>query len=93
MAIVRSVENGLPSVRCSVSGQTCYIDINGRIVKEAASFVKTWLFCDVELKNSSEKMTFYTLHGDLFARIILCVLFLLLIIKSIIVIIRNIKEK
>lgn len=93
MAIVRSVENRLPSVRCSVSGQTCYIDINGRIVKEAASFVKTWLFCDVELKNSSEKMTFYTLHGDLFARIILCVLFLLLIIKSIIVIIRNIKEK
>lgn len=93
MAVLRSVENRIPTVRCSVSGQTCYIDEKGRIVKEADTFVKTWLFCDVQLKNPSEGLTFYTVYGDIFAYIVLGALFLLLIIQSFVVIIRYIREK
>lgn len=93
MAVVRSVENRIPTVRCSVSGQTCYIDAKGRILQETETFVKTWLFCDVELMSPEAGCTFYTVYGDVFSGFILATLFLLLIIKSFIVIIRYIREK
>lgn len=49
MAVFRSAENNIPSVRSTVSGTTCLIDRNGRIVKELKPFIKDAIVVDVEL--------------------------------------------
>ena len=72
-AVFRTVENGVPLIRCSNNGLTCLIDANGsireilrdakgRIYGEASMVVK------VPLLGPGEKRapTFYRSHGDVF---------------------------
>lgn len=49
MAAFRSVENGIPSLRATNSGQTCYIDSMGRVVDMLEPFCEDWLYCEVKL--------------------------------------------
>ncbi len=63
MAVFRSVENRVPSVRSTASGQTCIIDPNGRITAMAEPFTETYLVGDIPVLNKSKK-TLYTQYGD-----------------------------
>ena len=63
MAVFRSVENRVPSVRATTTGQTCIIDPNGRIVAMAKPFEETYLVGSIPVLDKSEK-TLYTRWGD-----------------------------
>ncbi|MCQ2586030.1 MAG: apolipoprotein N-acyltransferase [Treponema sp.] len=82
MAVFRSVENNVPTVRSATSGQTCVIYPDGKIMKEAAPFSASFIVHQVPLMPSS-KGTFYTRFGDVFAYVILSVTGVLLIITVI----------
>lgn len=43
MAVFRSVENHVPSVRSSASGETCIISSTGKIVARSESFRKNYV--------------------------------------------------
>ena len=82
MAVFRSVENKVPTVRSATSGQTCVIYPDGKIMKEAVPFSASFIVSSVPLMPSS-KGTFYTRFGDLFAYVILLLTGVLLIIAGI----------
>lgn len=72
-ALFRAVENGLPLVRCSNNGLTCWVDAHGRIRQIFRDEVGTIygsgiLKLQVPLQRPGETRarTFYTRHGDLF---------------------------
>ena len=88
MAVFRSVENRVSSVRATASGQTCIIDPNGRITAMAEPFTETYLVGSFPV-NSNVKKTIYTRYGDFVgiffvyaAGLIYSVAVLLLIIKA-----------
>ena len=93
MAVLRSVENEVPSVRSTTSGQTCYINKKGKILKQAEPFCRTYIICNVNVADDIDKenaeetenagKTFYTKHYDVFIYIVIC-LFCILLIKQII---------
>ena len=60
-AVFRTVENRRSMVRSTVSGQTCAIDPNGRIIAEAPPFSGTWLNVTVPI---AKKDTIYSFFGD-----------------------------
>lgn len=62
-AVFRSVENSVPTVRCTNSGATCYIDNTGRILGKLDYFKATYGIYDVEIKNRI--LTPYTFWGDI----------------------------
>lgn len=63
MALFRSVENRIPSVRATASGQTAIIDPNGKITAMAEPFAQTYLTGSVPVR-SMDKKTLYTRYGD-----------------------------
>lgn len=63
MAVFRSVENRVPAVRSTTTGQTCIIDPNGRILAMAEPFVETYLVGSIPVLDKTEK-TVYTRLGD-----------------------------
>ena len=63
MAVFRSVENRVPTVRSTTNGQTCIIDPNGRILAMAEPFVETYLVGSIPVLDKTEK-TVYTRLGD-----------------------------
>jgi apolipoprotein N-acyltransferase len=65
MALFRSVENRIPSVRSTASGQTVMIDPNGRIRAMAEPFAQTYITVDIPVLDMTQK-TLYTRFGDLF---------------------------
>lgn len=72
-ALFRTVENGVPLVRCSNNGLTCWIDAHGRIVswfedQQGRIYGPGFLMAHVPLLRPGEKRlpTFYRLHGDWF---------------------------
>jgi len=72
-AVFRSVENGLPLLRCANTGLTCWIDAHGRIQQvlqdgRGAIYGPGTLTVDVPLLPSGTKRipTYYHLHGDRF---------------------------
>lgn len=77
----RSVENGVYTLRAANTGVTAIIDPLGRIVKETEIFEEAFITGQISI---SQKKTFYTRYGDLFAMAIsVLVIFLLVIsIKS-----------
>lgn len=93
MAVFRSVENRVPTVRCSTSGQTAFVSSIGKVENELEPFTTDYLFCEVPvIENLS--MTFYTRFGDLFAIAITICFFAMLIIRRIhIIIIHTIINK
>ena len=44
MAVFRCAENHVPAVRCTASGQTCFIDAQGRVTAELKPFTEGYLF-------------------------------------------------
>lgn len=67
MALFRAVENRVPLVRSTASGQTCIIDPNGRIVAMAKPFEETWLTGDIPVLPESGK-TLYRIWGDIWGK-------------------------
>jgi apolipoprotein N-acyltransferase len=69
-AIFRAVENGVPLVRCSNNGLTCWADANGRlhdIFKDAAGTVYGPGATTIEIPVRTKWVpTFYNRHGDWF---------------------------
>lgn len=71
MAVFRSIENRVPSVRSTASGQTSIIDINGKVVQMAEPFVETTLTGTINVRKNAPK-TLYTRFGDFFGKL-MCV--------------------
>jgi apolipoprotein N-acyltransferase len=72
-AIFRAVENGLPMVRCTNNGLTCWADRFGRLQnyfgKESGNvYAPGFLIAEIPLLAENEKRppTFYRQHGDWF---------------------------
>ncbi len=64
MAVFRTVENRVPMVRATASGQTCIIDPNGKVLAMAEPFIETTLVGKIPVL--SEKIgTLYGYWGDL----------------------------
>jgi apolipoprotein N-acyltransferase len=90
-AVFRTVENGVPLVRCANNGLTCWIDSSGRvreIFKDKARSVYGDGFMTIELPLSrsveNRTTTFYNRHGDWFgwACVVVAVLVLLRLMKK-----------
>lgn len=64
MAMFRAVENNVPVVISSVSGQTAVINQNGQIMTMAAPFNKTYVISDLPLLEKECKPTIYNKMGD-----------------------------
>ncbi|PIE98003.1 MAG: apolipoprotein N-acyltransferase [Treponema sp.] len=74
MAVFRAVETGLPMVRSSASGQTCYVNQNGKVVKILKPFTKDVLIVDVPVITDYKK-TPYIVLGDLLGVVFLITVF------------------
>lgn len=72
-AIFRAVENGIPLIRCSNNGLTCWVDEHGRLREvfrdnRGSVYGKGLMTVEMPLLEKGEKRaaTFYHQHGDLF---------------------------
>lgn len=90
MAKFRAVENHIPVVISSVSGQTAVIQENGQLSSMAMPFSKTYVIDQIPLIPKGEKTTFYNRIGDIFGYGTAFLLLILLIIRIFIAIIRYI---
>jgi apolipoprotein N-acyltransferase len=75
MAAFRAVENRRYMVRAANTGITAVVDPRGRILESTALFAQTVLVRDVPF---IAERSFYTRHGDVFARSCLAVALALL---------------
>ena len=92
-AVFRSVENRVPTVRSTASGQSCIINQFGQIEKIAPSFCETYIVGEVPVISAERKPTVYTLYGDVLGYGVVFLALALLIMRLIIVIIIAIKSK
>jgi apolipoprotein N-acyltransferase len=69
-ALFRAIENGVPLVRCTNNGLTCWIDSFGRIQQIGSPdniYGPGYLIANIPLLSSEERgRTFYNRHGNLF---------------------------
>jgi apolipoprotein N-acyltransferase len=72
-ALLRAVENGVPLVRCTNNGLTCWIDVRGRIHDayfpgSSDIYQAGYKIVEVPLRNSAGAghRTFYNRYGDVF---------------------------
>jgi apolipoprotein N-acyltransferase len=72
-ALFRSVENGVPLIRCCNNGLTCWSDAQGRLRQvlrddRGTIYGKGFLLADIPLPRarSEHALTFYSRHGDCF---------------------------
>ena len=63
MGVFRTVENRIPAVRATSSGQTVIIDPNGKILDMAEPFIPTYMICDLPVMEKTS-WTIYTKYGD-----------------------------
>ena len=77
MAVFRAVENRVFVARAANTGITGIIDPKGKIVKQGGIFKEEAMNGTIRF---SDRKTFYTLHGDLFAWV--CTAFSLLLLLS-----------
>jgi apolipoprotein N-acyltransferase len=63
MAVFRTVENRIPAVRATASGQTAIIDPNGKVIAMAEPFTETYLIGEIPVLDRTKK-TVYTRWGD-----------------------------
>ena len=92
-AVFRSVENRVPSVRSTASGQSCIINQVGQIEKMAPSFCETYVVGEVPVISRQTKPTLYSMYGDVLGYGPVFLAAALLIMRLIIVIIISIKNK
>jgi apolipoprotein N-acyltransferase len=69
MSVFRAVENRRPLIRSANTGFSAFVDSAGRVQVRSGLFEEGVLMETVALSEPS--MTFYTRHGDLFARLML----------------------
>ncbi len=91
MAVFRSVENRVPSVRSTASGVTCIISPVGRILKAAPEFCESYVIGRVPLKSDSDK-TVFTKTGDVAGMAEAGLALIILIIQTFVVIIKCIRK-
>ena len=87
MAVFRSVENRVPSVRSTSSGQTCVIDVNGKIIVEIPAFCCLYTSALVPIIDSCYKATLFTKFGDIagiFEVLLTVVILIIQLIRTII---------
>ena len=90
MAIFRCVENKIPAVRSTSSGQTCIINQYGTIEEMCEPFCSSYLVGNVPITNfEQEEMTFYTKTGDLFGFVFFIFSLIMLLTKIFIGIIKT----
>ncbi len=63
MAVFRSIENRIPTIRSTASGQTAIIDPNGKVVSMAEPFEETFLVGSFPVVDKTDT-TLYTKYGD-----------------------------
>jgi apolipoprotein N-acyltransferase len=87
-AIFRAVENGVPLVRSTNNGLTCWVDANGRrreIFKDktGSEYGVGAMTVEIPLRQPGEKRapTFYNQHGDWFGWLCVGVTGILLVVK------------
>lgn len=81
MAVFRAAENRIPVLRAASSGQTVFIDQNGKIRKMLPPFTKDVLVADVPILTECPK-TVYSYLGDFFG--LFCTIALIMILCFII---------
>lgn len=64
MAILRCVENAVPAVRSTASGETCFVTPNGAIYARAKPFALDYAIGDVPVLPDDMSFTLYTKYGD-----------------------------
>jgi len=84
-AIFRCVETRRPLVRAANTGVTCFVNEFGRATQvlvdsKGSSFTEGVLTGTVEIPKSRE-FTFYTRHGDVFAKLCGCVVMVFLVVR------------
>lgn len=89
IALFRSIENRVPSVRSTASGTTCIIDPNGKLTAKAPEFCEAYIVAEIPVLQSNAKSTVYSKYGDYAAWIEIFAFVLLLIIQLINVIIKK----
>jgi apolipoprotein N-acyltransferase len=71
MALFRAVENGVPLVRCTNNGLTCWVDAQGRMQEALDTgrgiYGPGFIAPEIPLRDPNRGRTFYNQHGDLFA--------------------------
>ncbi len=71
MALFRAVENGIPLVRCTNNGLTCWVDAQGRMHEVLGAggsiYGPGFITPDIPLRQPNGGQTFYNQHGDWFA--------------------------
>ena len=92
MAVFRSVENRVPSVRSTASGVTCIINQNGQVEKSAPEFCQAYVIGKIPVISDGQP-TLYTKTGDIAGMGTAGLALLILIIQSITVIIKKIENK
>jgi apolipoprotein N-acyltransferase len=87
-AVFRAVENGLPLVRSSNNGLTCWVDVNGRLReifrdKTGSVYGAGAMTIELPLSSPGKKRapTFYNQHGDWFGWSCVGVTGILLVVK------------
>ncbi|MEO0091671.1 MAG: apolipoprotein N-acyltransferase [candidate division WOR-3 bacterium] len=78
LAILRSVENGVPLVRCANNGISLITDPFARITNKTKLFVQDIIVADVA---KALKSTFYRRYGDVLIHITIIILLIALILK------------
>ncbi len=91
MAVFRSVENKIPSVRSATSGETCVIYPDGKIVSHAPAFCESYAIAQIPVISKDRKSTVYTKYGDYCGWGMIFIICVLLLIKLFTVIIEGIK--
>jgi apolipoprotein N-acyltransferase len=86
-ATFRTVENGVPLIRCANTGITCWIDANGRwaqkfMDKNGSVYGVGFLIATIPLPDRHPR-TFYTQHGDVFGWACVALVILILIIRMV----------
>lgn len=83
IALFRSIENRIPSVRSTATGATCIIDPNGKINITSPEFCESYVIGKVPVISAGRKATVYSRYGDVAGWGEICALVLLLIIQTI----------
>ena len=91
MAVFRSIENGVPTVRSTASGLSCIINSRGKIERTAPEFCQAFVLGDIEIIDDAES-TLFTKYGDWIGQLQVLLAGFILIMQTFIVIIKTIKN-
>ncbi len=80
MAVFRSAENYVPTIRSTASGVTCYINAKGHIVNVLPQFEQGFLYQKVFISERAGK-TFYSNFGNWLPVLQIIILLIILMIK------------